>query len=376
MKLAYFVHDLADPAVARRVKMLVAGGAEPIVIGFRRGETAPAEIAGVESIDLGRTFDGRMIHRTMKTALATLGARRWAGLMRDVEVVVARTLEMLTVADAARRIGGGRPRLVYECLDIHRLMLGSGRKSRVLRGLERTLLRRTDLLLVSSPAFLDAYFRPHQGVGTAIPIQSMLVENKVLDLDGAPAHAPAIAPGPPWRIGWMGAIRCRKSLDLLSALAARRPDLVEIRIHGRPAYSEFEDFHAQVESSPGVEYLGPYTPADLPTLYGDVHFSWSIDFMEEGLNSAWLLPNRIYESTRHGAAPIALAGVETGRFLTRQGFGVRLDDVSALEGFLERLTPETYGELKSRVEAISPDVLVADRKACRELVKALSNRAS
>ena len=375
MKLAYFVHDLTDPAVTRRVRMLVAGGAQLIVIGFRRGETAPGQVAGVEAIDLGRTFDGRMVHRMVKTALAVRGARRWAALLRDVDVVMARTLEMLTVADAARRVGGGRPRLVYECLDIHRLMLGSGRKNSMLRGLERALLRRTDLLVVSSPAFLGAYFHPVQGVGGAIRIPTLLVENKVLELDGAPPPRAAAA-GPPWRIGWLGAIRCRRSLDLLSSLAARRPDLVRVRIHGRPAYSEFDDFPAQVQGAPAVDYFGPYTPADLPQIYGDVHFSWSIDFMEEGLNSAWLLPNRIYECSRHGAVPLALAGVETGRFLARQGFGVRLDKVSDLEGFLERLTPQTYADLRSRVEAVPTEVLVADAAACRALVEALAGAGS
>ena len=50
MKLAYFVHDLADPAVTRRVRMLQAGGAEPVVLGFRRTETAPADVAGAPAV--------------------------------------------------------------------------------------------------------------------------------------------------------------------------------------------------------------------------------------------------------------------------------------------------------------------------------------
>ncbi|MDO8323579.1 MAG: glycosyl transferase family 1, partial [Phenylobacterium sp.] len=63
MKLAYFVHDLNDPAVARRVRMLRAGGAEPVVLGFYRGDAPPDMIAGAEAVDLGRTYDGRLGHR-------------------------------------------------------------------------------------------------------------------------------------------------------------------------------------------------------------------------------------------------------------------------------------------------------------------------
>ncbi len=252
-------------------------------------------------------------------------------------------------------------------------MLGGGRKSRILRGLERSLLRRSSLLIVSSPAFLSAYFHRLQGVGGRIAIPTLLVENKALELGEAVRPAlPGPPPRRPWRIGWMGAIRCRKSLDVLADLAARRPDLVEVRIHGRPAYSEFEDFDAKVANAPGVDFLGRYTAADLPRIYSDVHFSWSIDFMEEGLNSAWLLPNRIYESSRYGATPIALAGVETGRFLARQGFGVRLEDVSDLETFLEQLTPEAYAQLNAQVLAVPASSLVANEQDCEALVASLS----
>ena len=58
MKLAYFVHDLTDPAVRRRVRMLQAGGAAPIVLGFRRAETAPQTIAGALAIDFVVVADG------------------------------------------------------------------------------------------------------------------------------------------------------------------------------------------------------------------------------------------------------------------------------------------------------------------------------
>lgn len=370
MKLAYFVHDLADPAVTRRVRMLLAGGAEPIVLGFRRTERAPERVAGVPAIDLGRTYDARLGHRARATALAALRSGRWRKELAGVQGVMARSLEMLAVAAAARRSCGLAGPLTYECLDIHRLMLGDGVNSRAMRAAERALMRRADLLIVSSPAFVDAYFTPRQGVGRDMLIETLLVENKVLELGGdRTVKPPPKAPGPPWRIAWLGAIRCRKSLDILSALAAKRPDLVEVVIHGRPAYTEFDDFDAQVTAIPNLTFGGAYTAADLPRLYGDVHFSWAIDYMEEGLNSSWLLPNRLYESSRYGATPIALRGVQTGRYLGDQDYGVRLDDPSELEAFLEQLTPEGYTALRRRLDAVPSRAFIADEADCRRLVR-------
>jgi succinoglycan biosynthesis protein ExoL len=374
VKLAYFVHDLTDPAVARRVRMLRAGGAEPVVLGFRREATAPTTIAGAPAIDLGRTHDARLLHRAAMTGLNALGAARLRKRLRGAPVIIARTLEMLALAEAARRLAGSDARLVYECLDIHRLMLGEGVKSRGLRAVERGLMSRADLLMVSSPAFLERYFEPIQGVGRDIQIPTYLIENKALELEAAADDPVAPSPGPPWKIGWLGAIRCAKSLDILSDLAARRPDLIEVRIHGRPAYSEFDDFDRRVAALPNLRFGGGYTAADLPRLYGEVHFAWAIDFMEEGLNSSWLLPNRLYEASRHGVVPIALAGVQTGRYLAEHGFGLRLESARELEAALDRLTPARYAALRRQVAAAPRNAFVADAADCRRLVDALTGR--
>jgi hypothetical protein len=377
VKLAYFVHDLTDPAVRRRVRMLRAGGAEPVVLGFRRAKAAPEAIEDAPAIDLGRTYDARLGQRARATALAALTAGRWKALLGPCQAVMARSLEMLTVASAARPACGLGGPLVYECLDIHRMMLGEGAKSRAMRAVERALLSRVDLLIVSSPAFLDAYFGPRQGVGVRLPVRTLLVENKVLELGHAPGPLPAGGPqaGPPWRIGWMGAIRCRKSLDILMRLAERRPDLVEVRLHGRPAYSEFDDFDAQVLRLSNLRFGGPYRAEGLPDLYAQVHFAWAIDFMEEGLNSSWLLPNRLYEASRFGAVPIALEGVETGRRLARSGFGVRLPAPEALEHFLAGLTPRRYAGMRRALAAQPLDAFVAREADCRALVRAIADAA-
>ena len=376
MKIAYFVHDLTDPAVARRVRMLKAGGAEPVVLGFRREARAPTSVAGAPAIDLGRTHDGRFLQRAGLTALNALGAARLAEHLKGVEVIMARMLESLAIAEAARRMAGSKARLVYEALDIHRLLVGEGAKSRAMRAAERALMRRADLLVVSSPAFLERYYRPMQGVGSDLAIPTLLIENKVLELDPEePLAAFDPPPGPPWRIGWLGAIRCAKSLSILTDLAARRPDLVDIRIWGRPAYNEFADFDAQVAALPNLHFGGAYTAADLPRLYGEVHFAWAIDFMEEGLNSAWLLPNRLYEASRHGAVPIALKDVQTGRYLAEHGFGIRLDSPADLEAVLERLTPRAYADLRAQVECRPSDAFVAGPDDCRRMVGALAGRA-
>ena len=374
VKIAYFVHDLADPAVAKRVRMLRAGGAEVALFGFRRSEALPA-IEGLETlVDLGRTHDAQFGQRMAKLAAQAPRAAGWGAILRRADVVMARNLEMLLLASLARALHRPSAGLVYECLDVHRLMLSDGLPGRLLRGLERGLMRRADRLIVSSPAFLTAYFEPRQGLGGKLRVPVELVENKLFEpRPPGPTEPPPRPAGPPWRIGWYGAIRCRRSLDMLTELASRRPDLVQVSIRGKPSYTEFADFDGQVAETPGVSFGGPYTAADLERLYADVHFSWAVDYFEAGANSNWLLPNRIYEGGRYGAVPLALREVETGRWLARRGLGVLMQDpASELEPFLESLDPARFGALEAASRAAPVEAFVADLEDCVGLVAALA----
>ncbi len=368
MKIAYFVHDLNDAAVRRRVLMLQAGGAQVTLIGFRRSDHAPASVEGGPATDLGRTHDARLGRRALSVA-SSLMRTRALGAAAGADVIIARNLEMLAIAARARALHAPRASLVYECLDVHRAMLSSKPAAGVLRALERRLMKGVDALIISSPAFQQGYFSPRQGWNG----RTQLVENKVLALAGAPDHLRASAgPGPPWRIGWFGVIRCRKSLDMLAALAAGSNGAVEVVIRGRPALHEFEDFDRVVAETPGLRFEGPYRPQDIGELYDEVHFAWAIDYFEEGLNSSWLLPNRLYEGGLHGVVPLALSEVETGRWLARQGAGVLVaDPLADLPGFFAALTPQAYEAERRKVLAIPAGSFRADAADCRELVEAL-----
>ncbi|MDB5594153.1 MAG: hypothetical protein JWM36_1114 [Hyphomicrobiales bacterium] len=369
MKVVYFVHNVGDPAVARRVEMLRAGGAEVVVIGFRRDRQAPLCIPGVEVLELGQSFDARFLQRSTLVLRSLAQLSRYRKVFGSADVIVARNLEMLVLAARARNLAGRPVPLVYESLDIHRLLLAKGLAGRGLRALERRLMKSCDLLIVSSPAFLSRYFEPVQNVR----MPHLLIENRMVRLNGATiidrdAGHTVLPLGPPWRIGWFGMIRCQRSLDILTELARAHPGLIEVVIRGRPSSSEFRDFEGQVAGAPGVRYLGVYKPGDLPSMYQDVHFTWAIDYFEAGQNSDWLLPNRLYEGSAHGAVPIALSSVETGRWLAARNAGLRLEAISDLRGALEDMTGVEFMRLRRSVAEIPLHDLVAMQADCVELV--------
>jgi hypothetical protein len=368
VRIAYFAHDLSHADIPRRVEMLVRGGADVRVLGFRRGEPPPFAF-----VDLGRTEDGRLAARAASVARAILTLPRWARSLEGAEVVVARNLEMLAVAAAARRFGARRAKLIYECLDIHRLLSGAGLGSRLLRGLERLLLARVDGLLVSSPGFVREHFAR---LATSLP-PVVLVENKVgVNEAVPPRRSDPPPPGPPWRIGWFGVIRCKRSLDLLAQAARERPGLLEVAIAGRPALGVVGDLSRDLPPGSGVTYLGAFADeAELARLYRSVHFAWLIDFYESGANSDWLLPNRLYRSIYYGAPPIALGGVETGRWLEAHEAGFRLARASpeTLIALLSGLAQAEYLAARARLDEIPTEALVHGREECVALVARLAH---
>lgn len=373
LHVLYLVHDVSDPAVRRRITMLRAGGAQVTLAGFRRTANPIADIEGLRPIDLGATRDGRFGQRLAAVAKAAVSIGSKLGGMPKPDLIIARNLEMLALARRARSAFGASVPIVYECLDIHRLVLRNDVLGKALRATERFLARDVKLLVTSSPAFIANYFKPFGQV--AAPIE--LVENKYFEaatiLPGAPETEESPV-GPPWRIGWFGALRCRRSLELLADFSRRMEGRFEIVLRGRPALSEFPDFHGFVEAEPWLSFLGPYrNPEDMAAIYNDVHFSWAIDFFEAGQNSEWLLPNRLYEGCRFGAVPISMGNTETGRFLKQQDIGVLLPQASpeALEAVLGKMEEHRFARLKERVLARNPRTWSYDRSDCRALVERL-----
>jgi succinoglycan biosynthesis protein ExoL len=322
-RIAFFGHDAADAAVRRRVQGFVDDGLS--VTGFMMRRRDPAQISW-ENIDLGETRDGAFAQRV---ARIFSGARRAAGereKLAAADVIYARNLDMLACAFLAKRFARLDTPVIYESLDVHRLLTRSGIVGSAMRGIERALLKRSVGLVVSSPGFIRNHFdKRYPG-----DFRSFLVENRLAP-SGAYGQRPdgkesgkRSAPCR-LRLGWIGNLRCRRSLDLLCQLADQFPDTLEIRLHGVPSRTEIASFETVIDARANMTFFGRYrAPEDLAEIYANVDVVWAGDFMEAGYNSVWLLPNRIYEGGYYCTPPIAPAGTETAAWIDRHGSGFLL----------------------------------------------------
>ena len=233
-QLAFFGHDANEPALRRRIEALGAAGACVTGYTMRRGASAPVTW---RDVDLGETRDHDYGQRVaaMIAALPTLWRHRRR--LRQADLFYARNLDMLALAVAGRTLSRSRARIIYECLDIHRLMTREDLIGGAMRALERALLGQTKLLVVSAPAFLREYFeRRHPGRFTGFLVENRMPAGR--DYGRRPQRGVPQVSGRPLTIGWFGNLRCRRSLELLRALAARFPETVRVVLRGYPARAE------------------------------------------------------------------------------------------------------------------------------------------
>jgi len=372
MRLTYFVHDTSHADIPRRVEMLTLGGASVDMLGFRRGGQPDPRLS-VPVFDLGQTKDAALGHRATAVLKAILSLPRWAHRAKSADVIMARNLEMLLLAALAKMWSGSKAPLVYECLDIHDVMSSGRGAGAPLRMLERTLVNGCAALMVSSPGFVREYFARL----TARLPKVILVENKVAADADLIARIPdnGLASRAPWRIGWFGVVRCKRSLGLLRELVRRNPGRVEVVIAGRAAADQVGDLKVELADEPGMTFHGRFADeAELASLFRGCHFAWVMDFYQSGANSDWLLPNRLYRACYYGAVPIVDGRVETGRWTAEHAAGVVLDDVTVerLEALVRGYEAADYDAAKAALAAIPTEALISDDRDCRELVQQLS----
>jgi len=363
VKIGYIVHNLNDPAVERRCRMLERGGAEVRLAGFCRDPQLSPPIAARRPMALGESADAAMVQRAMATLKNAVFHSELAAFCDECDVIMARNLEQLAIA----RAFAGKRALIYECLDIHRSLTGSSAGAKAVQFVENRLLPGVDLLLTSSPAFLRHHFDQ-----TNLTAPTYLIENKLLIEDAAEPVPAQAAPQEPIVIGWFGMLRCQRTLAFLTDLVAASEGRITALICGKPSPAELPNFEERVGAVEGLTFTGAYTYDQLPDLYGRCHFAWSIDWFEEGLNSSWLLPNRIYEAIAHGAVPIALADVEVGRWLKRHDAGLLVEDADDARDRLLGIGLSEVTQHQEKARRVDPRDVLADTRDCEELVRTIA----
>lgn len=345
MHLTYLTDDLADMALARRVDLMIWGGCDVRVAGFRRAAEPRVAVHSAAVTDLGvgppgADADGpvpAMRDHECDAAVATA--------VEAAEIVVARSLYLLLAAIRVRRPG---VRLVYERPAYPAWAIGDVVSAQERRRIERSALGHVDLIVVGSASAAGEL----REAGHAGPI--MVLEDKVLALEstGGEWHLPPLPHEASWVIGWFGDLGCHQSWDLLRTLVRQGQGQIEVLVAGLPDRSPAIDGET-AQPLPGITVIRGYIPADLPALRASVHFSWMIDHDADVSKAGAALPHDLFENVAHCSIPIVLADSPAGMWFARHSAGVLVKHPETeLAVMLSGLDDARYAALVEGIERI------------------------
>ncbi len=322
-RMLVYSHDLHDARFHKRLRTFSDAGFSMRWLAYDRGrQTSLADgyLSGMPGEVLGKARDAQYIRRTWGMLWSLAKLVRPGVFPSQIDVVYCINLDNLLVAILAKIIRRHRCKVVYEVADIQPVLLREDRVGRALRALERWCLRNTNLVVLTSEQYLSEFLRQRQGYRGA----SLLLENKIYPAPGGnrPGSQRRLAVGSPWRVGFPGQLKCRRSFEIIQRLAAEFPAKLRFVLRGYPNDVLRPLFQRLAGSMPNVNYGGPYSyPSDLPALYGSMDLCWGFDFCSPGANSKWTLANRLYEAGYFGVPVLVEEGTAGGEYVRRIGSG-------------------------------------------------------
>ena len=244
--------------------------------------------------------------------------------------------------------------MVYEVADIRDILLKKNINSFFLRWLERVLIKKIDLLVVTSKAYITDYYEEIQGLKN---IRYIVIENKLNTEMGLKKNITnRINKDNIIRIGYFGLIRCKRSWQILKKVACNSKGRIQIYIRGIPM--GIDNFDKEANETPNIIYDGPYiAPDDLPSIYNNVDLVWSC-YPYQGKNVGnwcWARTNRFYESCYFKKPMIAQSETQDGEVVKERNLGicVNLSDIDGTVNNILRITREELFRWYKNVSKLS-----------------------
>lgn len=342
MKLVFVSTSINYPIHLKRFMAFQKLGVDVEVIGFEQQfgypsdqQDIPAEIFKNARI-CGKIRAGHYLRRLVQFSGAILKIRN---ATRSSEVVYAIGFDGALLVRVSNIFRRNALLLVYEIHDIRQQMLGPSMTSRFFRMIERWLMRKVNILVVTASSYLSEYY---QNVLGLTGIASFVMENKLLphEIRHEPVPVPSSSP---MKIGYIGSLRCNHAWKNLTSLVTKAEGAIEVEVWGVP--TGIDGFHSDVESIPGLIYKGPFNdPKDIFDIYSRVSVVWIAGFQQKD-SYGWARTCRFYNACCYKRPQIAQVGTIEGAIVENLGIGCCVD-LRDIPGTIQRVMRISDSELR------------------------------
>lgn len=224
-----------------------------------------------------------------------------------------------------RKMKSNDLKIVYEVSDIREALFGGGGlfrtiRARLLGAVERACLRNTSLLVVTSPAFVEARYG------------ALFDPSRIVFIPNTPSLEPFAGycrkVDGPFTVGYVGVLRYIENLKLAIDAVSRTPGTRMILSGGSASGAELEVLERYCEGNSSVEFTGPYEyEKEIAGIYGRFDCVWAV-YDSSNPNVRIALPNKLYESVYCGLPLIAARGTYLGEIVEKLGIGMTVDSSS------------------------------------------------
>jgi len=367
MKITVFSSDYTDARLIKRMRAFSDIGWETLCASFRRERYNRGYVPEWKNIYLGKIEDRKYLRRVFVLLRAVAKLLREGRNIGSSQVFYAINLDQLLLALFIRVVCAKKVVIVYEVADIQGAFMRKNAFGSFLRFVERQAMRWIDLMVTTSPGFINNYFQPIQRYHG----ECFLLENVVYPVPSSCSNGQAGENGSEnketWVVGFFGLLKCRRSWQLIKEIASALPSKVSFKLGGYPypADIDYADFYKTVDNFDNITYVGEYAhPHDLEKIYSGVDFVWCFDFSNDEYNSVWCLANRLYEGGYFEIPLLASKNYEAGRFVEKYGIGWTFGEPYAeeLSKFFARLTRAQYRLVKEKYRSIDKQVFAGDQQ--------------
>lgn len=292
MHITYLLPDLDDSFALDRIEHMKNEGATAQIFGYKR-DTYKGKTYDDNVTLLGFTEHGKYFKRIPSMFSSFFKIKR---KVKQTDVYYCFTLELLCIGWLLSLFQKSPVKLAYDVADIREILVKKGVFSSLARRLDKFLTSRTNLVVVTAPAYIDGYFKQILNIKKT---QFHIIENKLdVDLMGPfleTRGAKRIVDSQPIRIGYFGVLRCHHSLTLLTQLLRKGNGKFHVYLRGF-FMDNVLPLKDDILSTGFAEYGGTYvSPEDLNDLYGRVDIVWTAIYHAKS-NIMWSRTHRFYQA--------------------------------------------------------------------------------
>lgn len=230
--------------------------------------------------------------------------------------------------------------LVMDIADIREIEVSKSILGKIVRSLDRFVVKRCDLIVVTSQAFIDSFYKKTLKLNIR---NSYLLENKVdYNIPQKSEISLNYENNKKLRIGYFGVLRDNWTIELLTTLLSKYPNDYEVIIAGIDSISNYA-IHDLNKQYANFHFLGPYhSPDDLNELYDKIDVMATF-YPESEAKQNWFeakkicRSNRFYEACYFRKPIMAFSFSEDGRYVEELGIGITFDNYNIQEA-IEKIT--------------------------------------